>query len=207
VLIVYDFEDDPTVPVARRLAGRWPHLRPVLNDLGRGVLNAIKVGFREARAEAELVTMADGSDDPRAIMPMYVKLLEGYDIVCASRYIPGGSQVGGPFVKSLLSRLAGLSLHWLTGIPTHDITNNFRLYRRHLLKSITIESTGGFEVAMEITVKAYCNGYKIAEVPATWRDRREGESKFELRKWLPKYCFWYGVALRNAWLKRPKTNA
>jgi dolichol-phosphate mannosyltransferase len=197
LLIVYDFEDDPTVPVARRLSERWPHLKPVLNDLGRGVLNAIKVGFREARGEGVLITMADGSDDPATIMTMHGSLLAGYDLVCASRYMRGGRQIGGPVVKSLLSRLAGLSLHWWTGIPTHDATNSFKLYRRSLLEATAIESTGGFEIGLEVTVKAYLNGYKITEVPTSWHDRTEGKSNFKTVEWLPHYLKWYWLGIRG----------
>ncbi len=204
VLIVYDFEEDPTVPVARRLTVQWPHLRPVLNDLGRGVLNALKVGFREARGEAVLVTMADGSDDAGAIMPMCMKLLEGYDLVCASRYMRGGCQVGGPYVKSLVSRVAGLSLHWLAGVPTHDATNNFKLYRRSLIENTPIQSTGGFELALELTVKAHLNGYRIIEVPTTWRDRTQGSSNFKTLQWLPKYLRWYLLGMTCTFRGRPR---
>ncbi len=177
--------------MARRLAERWPHIRPIRNDLGRGVLNAIKVGFREAQGEAVLVTMADASDDPATIPKMWVKLGEGYDLVCASRYMRGGRQIGGPRVKSFLSRLAGLSLYWLAGIPTHDATNSFKLYRRRLLEEIQTESTGGFEIGLEMTVKAHLSGYPIAELPTTWRDRTEGTSNFKTIRWLPKYLRWY----------------
>ena len=204
LLIVYDFEEDPTVPVARRLAVRWPHLRPLLNELGSGVLNALKVGMREARGDSVLVTMADGADDPSTIMPMHATLLAGYDLVCASRYMRGGRQVGGPLVKSLLSRLAGLSLHLLAGVPTHDATNSFKLYRRGLLLNIPIKSTGGFEVGLELTVKAYLNGYRIAEVPTIWRDRTTGSSNFKLLRWLPNYLKWYWLGMTRMFIEKPK---
>ncbi len=72
--------------------------------------------------------MADGSDDYADVERM-VELAEGgADVVAASRYMQGGHQVGGPPLKRLLSRTAGLSLHWFAGVPTHDPTNNFKLY-------------------------------------------------------------------------------
>ncbi len=70
----------------------------------------------------------------------------------------GGRQVGGPPLKRLLSRTAGLTLHWFAGVPTHDPTNNFKLYSRRFLDSVTIESTAGFELALELTVKATLDG-------------------------------------------------
>ena len=57
--------------------------------------------------------------------------------------------MGGPWLKRLLSRAAGLSLYWLAGLPTHDATNNFRLYDAALVNELGIDSVGGFEVALE----------------------------------------------------------
>ena len=84
---------------------------------------------------------------------MMKKFAEGYDVICGSRYMKGGSQTGGPWLKKTLSRMAGISLHLITGIPSHDVSNSFKLYRRSLVQSINIESTGGFEIGMEILVK------------------------------------------------------
>ena len=116
---------------------------------------------------------------------------EGADVVAASRYMRGGRQIGGPLFKGLLSRTAGLSLHWLGRVGTHDATNNFKLYSRRFLDSVTIESQGGFELALELTVKATLAGRVVREVPATWRDRTAGASRFRLRAWLPRYLKWY----------------
>jgi hypothetical protein len=93
-----------------------------------------------------------------------------------------------------MSRTAGLSLHWFAGVPTHDPTNNFKLYSRQYLESVAIESTAGFELALELTVKATLLGRRVAELPTTWRDRTAGQSNFKLRKWLPHYLHWYRVA-------------
>ena len=57
-----------------------------------------------------------------------------------------------------------------------------------------IESTAGFELALELTVKATLQRRRVAEVPTTWRDRTAGQSNFKLRKWLPHYLHWYRVA-------------
>jgi hypothetical protein len=129
---------------------------------------------------------------------------EGADLVCASRYMKGGKQYGGPFLKGLFSRMAGVSLHWFTGIPTHDISNSFKLYRKAMLDAIPIESAGGFEIGMEITVKAFLQGYKIAEVPTTWTDRAAGVSNFKLWKWLPLYLHWYWLCVKSRRKKKLK---
>jgi dolichol-phosphate mannosyltransferase len=191
VLVVYDFDEDTTVPVVKRLQSELPELHLHRNVLGRGALNALKSGLAAARAPYVLVTMGDGSDDPGDIDAMYALARGGADVVAGSRYMKGGHQVGGPFVKRTMSRVAGLSLHWLGGLPIHDATSNYRLYSRRLLQRVTIESTGGFELGLELTVKAYVLGMPVAEVPTTWSDRTAGESRFRLWKWLPRYLHWY----------------
>jgi len=194
ILVVYDFEGDTTVPVITRLAAKLPTVRGHRNDIGRGVLNAMKSGIRASTGAYVLVSMADGSDEPAIVDRMVDLARGGADVVAASRYMRGGRQVGGPLLKRTLSRAAGLSLHWFAGVPVHDPTNNFKLYARRFLDSVTIESRAGFELALELTVKATLDGRQLAEVPTTWRDRTAGESNFRLRKWLPHYLHWYRVA-------------
>ena len=197
LVVVYDFDGDTTVPVIARLAAEIPELRGLRNDLGRGVLNAMKAGIAGTAAPYVLISMADGSDEPHVVDSMVALALGGADVVAASRYMRGGRQVGGPPLKRLMSRMAGLTLHWLAGVPTHDPTNNFKLYSRRFLESVTIESTAGFELALELTVKATLAHRRVAEVPTTWRDRTAGQSNFKLRKWLPHYLHWYWVAFRG----------
>ena len=194
LVVVYDFDGDTTVPVVQRLAGEIPQLRGLRNDIGRGVLNAMKAGIAGTQAPYVLISMADGSDEPHVVDPMVELARQGADVVSASRYMKGGRQVGGPPLKRLMSRVAGLTLHWFARVPTHDPTNNFKLYSRRFLEANTIESTAGFELALELTVKATIQKRKIAEIPTTWRDRTAGQSNFKLRKWLPHYLHWYRVA-------------
>ena len=197
LVVVYDFDGDTTVPVVARLATEIPGLRGLRNDLGRGVLNAMKAGIAGTTAPYVLISMADGSDEPAIVDSMVGLARSGADVVAASRYMTGGRQIGGPPLKRLMSRTAGLILHWFAGVPTHDPTNNFKLYSRRFLEATRIESTAGFELALELTVKATLEGRTIAEVPTTWRDRTAGQSNFKLRKWLPHYLHWYGVAFRG----------
>ena len=201
VLVVHDFDEDTTVPVVKRLQAEMPELRLHRNTLGRGVLNAMKSGLRAARAQYVLITMGDGSDDPDDIDRMYDLARAGADVVAGSRYMRGGRQLGGPLLKRSMSRAAGLSLHWLGGLPVHDATSNFRMYSKTLLNQVTIESTGGFELGIELTVKAYLLGMKVAEVPTTWRDRTAGTSRFQLWQWLPRYLKWYRAGIAGRFRK------
>ena len=207
ILVVYDFDEDPTVPVIERLSAELPAVRGLRNDLGRGVLNAMKAGIAAGSGDYVLITMADGSDEPGVVDPMVALARDGADVVSASRYMRGGRQLGGPPLKRLMSRAAGLTLHWFARVPTHDPTNNFKLYSRRFLDSIRIESSAGFELALELTVKATLAGRRVAEVPTTWRDRTAGQSNFKLRKWLPHYLHWYREAFVGRWLRRGRGSA
>jgi dolichol-phosphate mannosyltransferase len=196
LIVVYDFDEDTTVPVARALADKDPSLLLVKNT-GKGVLGALKTGLAYPKGGALIVTMADCSDDHRCVDAMYQLYQQGCHVVSASRYAPGGAQHGGPKLKGMMSRVAGMSLNLLGGIPTRDPTNNFKLYSKLLLEQVEIQSEGGFEVALELTVKAHAAGLKIAELPTVWTDRVAGQSNFKLLKWLPRYLKWYVHALRH----------
>jgi dolichol-phosphate mannosyltransferase len=195
--VVYDFDEDDTLPVVNKIiAAGEPRLRAVKNQRGRGVVAAIMTGFDVAPDGPVLVVMADLSDDLAQVGRMLALYRQGYHVVAGSRYMRGGKLIGGPFFKQLLSRVAGVSLHYLRGLPTHDATNAFKIYDRAMVKSFTVESHGGFELNLELTVKAFIGGYRITEVPSTWRDRSSGQSRFRLWKWLPHYLRWYFYAFR-----------
>lgn len=195
LIVVYDFDEDDTVPVVKKIQKKDKNVILHKNSRGRGALNALLSGFDYVKQGPVLVIMADLSDDLRIVDSMYKKYKEGADIVCGSRYMKGGKQIGGPPLKRTLSHLAGVSLYWVRRMPVHDVTNNFKLYDKALLNEICIESKGGFEVAMEITVKAQKMHKKIVEIPSIWRDRTAGETNFKLWKWLPSYLRWYFYAL------------
>jgi dolichol-phosphate mannosyltransferase len=195
--VVYDFDGDNTVPVVNEIiAAGESRLRTVKNQRGRGVVTAIMTGFDAVPDGPVLMVMADLSDDLEQVDRMLALYSQGYHIVAGSRYMKGGQLIGGPFFKQMLSRLAGISLCVLRGLPTHDATNAFKIYDRAMVKSFTVESRGGFELNLELTVKAFLAGYRITEVPSTWRDRTSGQSRFRLWKWLPHYLRWYSYAFR-----------
>ena len=196
--VVFDFDEDDTLPVVNKIISSGEtRMRAVKNRHGRGVVAAIMTGFDVAADGPVLVVMADLSDDLAQVGRMLALYRQGYHVVAGSRYMGGGKLIGGPFFKQLLSRLAGLSLHYLRGLPTHDATNAFKIYDRAMVKSFNVESRGGFELNLELTVKAFLGGYRITEVPTTWRDRSSGQSRFRLWKWLPHYLRWYFYAFRS----------
>jgi glycosyltransferase involved in cell wall biosynthesis len=201
-LVVYDFDGDNTVPAVQAVIARGEkRLSLVKNDIRRGVVGALLTGFRQVENGPLLVVMADLSDDLAQVGRMLELYRQGYHLVAGSRYMKGGRIVNGPMLKQGLSRIAGVSLCWLRRIPTHDATNAFKIYDSSMLKQFNLESQGGFELNLEITVKAFLAGYRIIETPSVWRDRTQGKSKFKLWSWLPHYLRWYFYAFR------PRTKA
>ncbi len=196
-LVVYDFDEDNTLPVAQEIiAAGETRLTLRKNAYGRGVTNAIKTGLEAVESGPVLVTMADLSDEMSAVDKMYELYLQGFDVVCGSRYMKGGRLIGGPFFKQLMSRVSGLTLHYFRGVPTHDATNSFKLYDAGMVHDVKVESVAGFELGLELTVKAFLNGYRIAEIPSVWRDRTAGTSRFRIMHWLPHYLKWYFYAIQ-----------
>ncbi len=194
---VYDFDTDTTIQVVKSLIKNDNRVFLEQNKTEPGVLNALKWGFSKATKDGALIVVMGDNSDKLSIIPIMVRLWEsGATIVCPSRYTKGGKQHGGGLIKSNLSKLAGKSLKFF-GFPISDPTNNFKLYDTNWLQSKNIESTGGFEIAIELCFKAYKEKKVIEELPTEWFDRVEGESNFKLLSWLPKYLKWYLKILKT----------
>jgi dolichol-phosphate mannosyltransferase len=194
VLVVVDFAEDTTVAVVDEFSRSNPRVRSVVSSYGRGPANAIRFGIDQATDPVVVVTMADGSDDPRQIDDLARLVNRGVVVAAASRYSPGGQQVGGPVMKGMLSRGAGRSLGMLARVGTRDATNSFKAYSTDFIREVGIHSRSGFEIGLELTAKARRLRRPVAELPTIWLDRDYGESNFQLKAWIPKYLRWYRFA-------------
>jgi len=191
VLVVYDQEGDITLPTLRGLCTRYSNLRLVHNQVRRGPAGAIRAGFSAARAPVVVVTMSDGCDDPAQIDTLARLVERGVVVAAASRFMRGGQRVGGPWMKGIISRIAGVSLHRIARVGTHDATNSFKAYSREFVTTVGVESAEGFEVGIELVSKARRFRLPVAEVPTIWLDRTFGASNFRLLRWLRHYLRWY----------------
>jgi glycosyltransferase involved in cell wall biosynthesis len=194
VVVVVDFPEDSTVEPVRSHPEHGQRLRVLVNTYGRGPANAIRYGIDHAAHEVVVVTMADGSDDPRQIDPLARLVERGVVVAAASRYSAGGQQVGGPFMKGVMSRSAGLTLGMIGRVGTRDATNSFKAYSTEFVREVGIHSRSGFEIGLELTAKARRLRRPVAELPTIWLDRTLGESNFDTRAWIPKYLRWYRFA-------------
>jgi dolichol-phosphate mannosyltransferase len=191
VIVVFDSVDDTTRPYLEKYARSESRVVPTLNTEGKGPGRALRYGIEQATSDVVVVTMADGCDDPRQVEELTHLVQRGVVVAAASRYTKGGQQVGGAFVKSTISRLAGRSLHILARVGTRDATNSFKAYDRDFVQAVGIESDEGFELGIELVAKARRRRLPVAEIPTIWLERSVPQSNFQLWSWIPRYIHWY----------------
>jgi len=200
VLICYDRDDDATLAVLESCES--PVEIEYVKNRGAGAHGAVVTGFEESSAPAVLMMPADDDYNAPIIDGMVAQCRDGADIVCASRFIEGGCMEGCPWLKAVLVRTAAFTLRHFARLPVHDPSNGFRLFSRRLLDSIAIESAVGFSYSIELLVKCHRLRWRIAETPARWFERKAGESRFRVLRWLPAYLRWYGYAFATTYLRR-----
>ncbi len=189
LVIVNDNSTDSTGSLIDYLSRTNPRIKAVHRNTSPGFGNAVKEGFRNASGDIVIPVMGDLSDDPKDIPKLVRKIHEGYDIAYGSRFIEGGATDGYPPVKMAANRAFNNLVRLLFGIKHKDITNAFKAYRKEVLESIGIDNleANGFDLTVEIPMKAHIMGFSSAEVPVTWHDREKGEAKLKLSENATKY--------------------
>lgn len=207
VLICYDFEEDDTLPAVRNNLESFAGLdiNFVRNPV-RGAHGAVMSGFAASTAPIVVAYPADDDFNAGIIDRMAELVHQGCDVVCASRFLPGGTMQGAPWLKAALVRTAAFTLNHFARLPTKDPTSGFRMFSRRVIEQIEVESDQGFCYSIELLVKAHRLGWRIGEVPAVWFERQHGTSRFRVMKWLPYYLRWFRYAFATTFLGRsPQT--
>jgi dolichol-phosphate mannosyltransferase len=174
ILICNDHSIDNTLEIAKQLAKKRHQVRDLSNTDQRGFGNVMRFGFRHAKGRFVVPMMADLCDDPKTVNRMFLKAMQGYDVIVGSRYIKGGGKrnIQNRF-KSFCSWGIGQFGYYIHGIKIHDTTNAFKMVRREALKTIKLTSNN-FDISLELTMKLHKKGFKITEVPTVWVDRSDG---------------------------------
>ncbi len=204
ILICYDHDEDDTLGVLDNIHSRFEIVR--VKNKGRFAHGAVMTGFKYSDAAAVISYMADDDYNAGLIDKMAGLFWQGNDIVCASRFIPGGSMVNCPWPKAFLVRAVSFSLYHFARLPSHDATNAFRLFSRNLLEKVKIESTDGFTYSLELLAKCHRLGLQVTELPAKWFERDKGASRFRVFQWAPAYLRWYFYVFTTTYLLRGKNN-
>lgn len=187
LLVIDDGSTDSTAALVQSYVKKFTNIKILKTKGLGGFAKAILLGFKNSTGGFVIPVMADLCDDPATINKMYREMKKGYDIISGSRYIKGGNKIGGPAVQSFFSKFVGLSLKFITGIPTHDVSNSFKMYRNSFLKKLTLKQNFGVEFSMYLALLCYFNGARIKELPTMWKGREQGISKFKLLERSPKY--------------------
>jgi dolichol-phosphate mannosyltransferase len=189
ILVVNDNSDDDTECVLGALCRDHPGFHYTNNTPPGGYGFAVRRGLAQFRGDAVAIVMADGSDDPADLVKFYRKLQEGYPCVFGSRFSREASVSGYPVHKLVLNRLANLFIQCLFLIRYNDTTNAFKLYSRSAIAGIQPLLSSHFNLTVEMPLKCIVRGYKYAVLPNSWRNRKEGISKFKIREMGSRYLF------------------
>jgi dolichol-phosphate mannosyltransferase len=204
VLVVDDESPDGTGLIAERLATELAAVSVLSRRGKRGLGHAYLAGFARAvdeGAERVVVMDSDFSHDPRHL-PALLAASEHSDLVLGSRYVAGGEIVNWPPLRRLLSRVGSLYARTILGVGIHDLTGGFRCIRREVLESVGVRTlrAQGYVFNIELTYRALAAGFRVTEVPITFRDRTIGESKISLS--IAVEALWLVPVLRLPWLGR-----
>jgi dolichol-phosphate mannosyltransferase len=189
IIVVDDGSTDKTWELLESAKGHIPSLRPVQNPGPHGFGRAIARGLAYMTGDAVVIMMADDSDDSRDVVRYWEKLKEGYDCVFGSRFMRGGGVIDYPKPKLFLNRLANYFIRVLFRIDLNDTTNAFKAYRKEVIDGCQPLIAPHFNATIELPLKAIVRGYSWTTVPITWRNRRTGTSKLQIKEMGSRYLF------------------
>jgi len=189
IVVVDDGSTDQTWTILTSAKDRVPTLKPVKNSAQRGFGRAVACGFDHMSGDAAVIMMADESDDARDVVRYWHKLNEGYDCVFGSRFMRGGGVIDYPKSKLILNRLANYFVEVLFRINLNDTTNAFKAYRTEVIDGCRPLIAPHFNATIELPLKAIVRGYSWTTIPITWRNRRTGTSKLQLKEMGSRYLF------------------
>ena len=179
ILFVDDNSPDGTGDVIEGLIKNDSRIHCLHREKKEGLAKAYLAGFKRAielGADRIVQMDCDFSHDPKDVPRL---VAEDADLVIGSRYVKGGATPGWPFKRRLISRMGGIFIRTVTGMPLKDPTGGFKCWKVSALKAMeydTIESAG-YSFQLEMNHRAWKTGLKISEIPIIFTDRMKGYSK------------------------------
>ena len=181
VLVVDDNSPDGTAKIVEELNSNNSRIKLIRRAEKTGLGTAYITGFHYALEngyDCIFEMDSDFSHNPDYI-PDFLNAIKEADLVLGSRYIKGVNVVNWPISRLLLSFYANVYARWITGLPVRDSTGGFKCFRRNVLEKIGLDNihSNGYAFQIEMSFRAWRNGFKIKEIPIIFVDRRAGESK------------------------------
>ncbi len=181
LVVVNDNSKDDTADVVEALRAAYPEINLVHNTPPGGLGRAIRFGLKHATGDAIAIVMADLSDSPEDVVRCYRTLEEGHDCVFGSRFIKGSRVTHYPPLKLMANRVINLLIRVLFLTRHNDMTNAFKVYRRHVIDGIGPLHACHFNITIELSLSALVCGYRIATIPISWSGRTWGSSNLRIR--------------------------
>ena len=180
ILVIDDNSPDGTADIVDNLSSRIP-LYVLKREKKEGLAPAYLAGFTwglERDYDYFVECDADGSHQPEEFRILVEKSYEN-DLVLGTRWMLGGKVVNWPLIRRLISRAGTFYAQKVLNLPYKDLTGGYRIYSRKALESIPFNTiaTHGYGFQIEMAMRIHDNKMKIAEVPITFIERREGTSK------------------------------
>ncbi len=183
ILVVDDNSPDGTASIVEKIMVKNKKVNLLKREKKSGLGRAYVAGFKWA-LEKEIYDYifemdADFSHDPDELHLFFDAIKEGYDVVCGSRYINGLRVLNWDLKRLFLSLGGNIYARIITGVKLTDLTGGYNCYSKKVLTSINLDkiSSNGYSFQIEMKAKSYYKGFKIKEVPITFRDRYEGTTK------------------------------
>lgn len=193
ILFVDDNSADGTGKLLDEMVAKDKRINVIHNGDKGGLGRAYICGFKWAlKHDYNLIFEmdADFSHDPTEL-PNFIKAAEKADLVLGSRYINGIRITNWPLRRLILSKGASNYVRIITGMPITDPTGGYKCYSRKVLEAIDLDSiiSNGYSFQVEMTHTTWMKGFKIAEIPIIFEDRRAGYSKMN-----------YAIAKEAIWM-------
>jgi dolichol-phosphate mannosyltransferase len=203
ILVVNDNSSDRTEDVLCSLLRDIPTLKYVNNSPPHGYGFAVRCGLAQYTGDAVAICMADASDRPTDLVRFW-KAMNDLQVDCAfgTRFSPKSQVIDYPKLKLVLNRCANLFIRVLFGFRYNDVTNGFKLYRRHVIDGVQPLLSHHFNLTVELPLKAIVRGYSYVVVPNDWINRKTGVSKLFMREMGSRYLFIVLYCFIEKWLSK-----
>lgn len=198
LLVVNDNSKDQTPVIVEGLREELPEIHLVHNTPPGGLGRAVRCGLQHFRGDVVAIVMADSSDDPKDVVRCYRKIEEGYDCAFGSRFRKGSRVSQYPPVKLVVNRIVNRIMQLIFVTRHNDLTNAFKVYRRHVIESISPLHAAHFNITIEMSLASIIRRYRIADLPISWSGRTWGQSNLRLREMGRRYL----CTLLMVWCER-----
>jgi dolichol-phosphate mannosyltransferase len=203
LLVVNDNSTDRTEAILISLRDEIPTLAYLNNKPPHGYGFAVRKGLMQYSGDAVAICMADASDRPEDLIRFFEAMNQlNVDCVFGTRFNPKSKVIDYPQFKLVLNRCANTFIRLLFGLRYNDVTNGFKLYRRHVIDGMQPLLSHHFNLTVELPLKAIVRGYSYAVVPNDWINRKAGESKLLMREMGSRYLFIVLYCFIEKWLSK-----